>query len=118
MYQPGKILKSGTAADSGTSGNAAATAYVLDATQPSPAWRQVASMAYPRAFHNTTILADGSVLVTGGGTALDGYDISKATRRPELWSPATETWQTLASASIPRLYHSTALLLPDGRQRA
>jgi hypothetical protein len=72
-------------------------------------------MAYPRAFHNTTLLPDGNVLVTGGGTALDGYDINKATRRPELWSPATETWQTLASASIPRLYHSTALLLPDGR---
>src|SRR5439155_12035 len=64
MYQPGKILKSGTAADSGTPGNAAPTAYVIDMTQPSPAWRQVASMANPRAFHNTTLLPDGSVLVT------------------------------------------------------
>ena len=34
MYLPGKILKTGTAADSGTAGNAAATAYVLDTTQP------------------------------------------------------------------------------------
>jgi hypothetical protein len=33
----------------------------------------------------------------------------------ELWSPTTETWRTLSRASIPRLYHSTALLLPDGR---
>ena len=49
MYEPGKILKSGTATDSGAPGNAAATAYVLDMTQPSPAWRQVASMAFPRA---------------------------------------------------------------------
>jgi uncharacterized repeat protein (TIGR01451 family) len=115
MYQPGKILKSGTAADSGTSGSAAATAYVFDTTQPSPSWRQVASMAYPRAFHNTTLLPDGNVLVTGGGTMLDGYDVSKATFHAELWSPVSETWQTLSSASIPRLYHSTALLLPDGR---
>jgi Concanavalin A-like lectin/glucanases superfamily/Domain of unknown function (DUF1929)/Bacterial Ig domain/Kelch motif len=115
MYRLGKILKSGTAADSGTPGNAAATAYVLDTTQPSPAWRQVASMAYPRAFHNTTLLPDGSVLVTGGGTALDGYDTTKAALRAELWSPTTETWQTLSAASIPRLYHSTALLLPDAR---
>src|SRR5206468_5206881 len=96
-------------------GNAAAPASVLDATQPSPAWRQVASMAYPRAFHNTTLLPDGSVLVTGGGTRLDGYDVTKAVKSAELWSPTSETWQTLASASIPRLYHSTALLLPDGR---
>ena len=41
MYEPGKILKSGTATDSGATGNAAATAYVIDTTQPSPAWRQV-----------------------------------------------------------------------------
>src|SRR5262249_35564471 len=68
MYRPGKILKSGTAADSGTSGNAAPTAFVLDTTQPTPAWRQIASMANARAFHNTTLLPDGSVLVTGGGT--------------------------------------------------
>jgi hypothetical protein len=32
-----------------------------------------------------------------------------------LWSPTTETWQTLSAASIARLYHSTALLLPDAR---
>ena len=115
MYVPGRILKTGTAADSGTSGNAKATAYVIDMNQPSPAWRQVASMAFPRAFHNTTILPDGSVLVTGGGTALDGYDGTKAVRDAELWSPTTETWQTLAKAQFPRLYHSTALLLPDGR---
>jgi hypothetical protein len=115
MYQPGKILKSGTAADSGTAGNAAATAYVLDANQPSPAWRQIASMAYPRAFHNTTLLPDGSVLVTGGGTVLDGYDVTKAVFSAELWSPTSEAWQTLSRAAVPRLYHSTALLLPDGR---
>jgi hypothetical protein len=72
-------------------------------------------MAFPRAFHNTTLLPDGTVLVTGGGTALDGYDVTKAVMRAELWSPASESWRTLSSASIPRLYHSTALLLPDGR---
>jgi hypothetical protein len=72
-------------------------------------------MAHSRAFHNTTLLPDGTVLVTGGGTARDGYDVTKAVKVAELWSPATETWQTLSSAAIPRLYHSTALLLPDGR---
>ncbi len=115
MYRPGKILKTGTAADSGTVGNAAPTAYVLDMTQPSPAWRQVASMRYARAFQNSTVLPDGNVLVTGGGTALDGYDVSKGVLTAELWSPATETWQTLSTATYARLYHSTTLLLPDGR---
>ena len=115
MYEPGKILKSGTATDSGASGSAAATAYVIDMTQPSPVWRQVASMAFPRAHHNTTLLPDGTVLVTGGSTARDGYDASKAVYEAELWSPQTESWQTLARAAIPRLYHGTALLLPDAR---
>ena len=94
---------------------AAATAYVLDMTQSMPAWRQVASMANRRAFQNTTLLPDGTVLVTGGGTGLDGYDVTKAVHAAELWTPATETWRTLSPAAIPRLYHSTALLLPDGR---
>ena len=115
MYRSGKILKTGTAADSGTTGAAANTAFVLDMTQPSPAWRQIANMHFPRAFQNSTILPDGTVLITGGGTALDGYDVSKGVLTPELWSPSTETWQTLAPAALARLYHSTALLLPDGR---
>jgi hypothetical protein len=115
MYLPGKILKTGTAADSGTSGIAAATAFALDMTQPTPAWRQVSSMEAPRAFHNTTLLPDGTVLVSGGGTTLDGHDTTNAVHTAELWNPATETWRTLAPASVPRLYHSTALLLPDGR---
>jgi hypothetical protein len=115
MYRPGQILKSGTATDSGQTGTAAATAYVIDMNQPSPTWRQVASMANARAFHNTTILPTGDVLITGGGTRRDGYDGSFAVRDAELWSPATETWRTLSRANLPRLYHSGALLLPDGR---
>jgi hypothetical protein len=115
MYRPGQIIKSGTATDSGGVGTAAATAYVIDMNQPSPTWRQVASMAFPRAFHNTTILPNGEVLVTGGGTRRDGYDGSFAVREPEIWSPVTETWRTLSRAQLPRLYHSGALLLPDAR---
>jgi hypothetical protein len=115
MYLPGKVLKTGTAADSGTAGNAAATAFAIDMMQPTPAWRQVSSMSAARAFHNTTLLPDGTVLVTGGGTTLDGHDTAKAVYSAELWNPTTETWSTLAPASVPRLYHSTALLLPDGR---
>jgi hypothetical protein len=115
MYRPGKILKTGTASDSGKNGNAAATAYVLDMTLPDASWRQVASMAFPRAFQNSTLLPDGNVLVTGGGTALDGYDVSKGVLAAEMWSPATETWKTLSKGAYSRLYHSTALLLPDAR---
>jgi hypothetical protein len=32
-----------------------------------------------------------------------------------LWDPETEQWSTLSSMAVRRLYHSTAILLPDGR---
>lgn len=114
-YSPGKILKSGTASASGGVGTAQSTAYVIDMNSAMPAWRPVTSMTFPRAFHNTTVLPDGNVLVTGGGTTLDGSDTTSAVLEGELWSPVTEQWQTLAPAAVPRLYGSTALLLPDGR---
>jgi hypothetical protein len=84
-------------------------------TVNNPRWRQVQSMAYPRAYHVSTILPDGSVLVTGGGTTTDAYGVDNAVYAAELWSPATETWTTMASAQKPRLYHGSAILLGDGR---
>jgi hypothetical protein len=116
MYRPGQVLKSGTSATTDVSNvPSAATTYVLDMTQPTPAWRQTAPMASPRAYHTLTVLPDGNVLVTGGGVTTEGKDIAAAVYEAELWSPLTETWRTMAAMQAPRLYHSTALLLPDGR---
>jgi hypothetical protein len=33
----------------------------------------------------------------------------------EIWNPQTGLWATMAGNQRPRMYHSTALLLPDGR---
>jgi hypothetical protein len=115
MYMPDKIMKAGSASDSQESGPSSNTTYVLDMTQSSPTWKQTASMAYPRSFLNLTELPDGTVLATGGETDRDGGNISNAVYAAELWSPATQSWRTLASMHTPREYHGTALLLPDGR---
>lgn len=115
MYAPGKLMKSGTATADDEGHQSAPTTYVLDMAAASPAWQAVAPMAQPRAFHNLTLLPDGQVLVTGGGTTTDKANASTAVLQAELWSPTTKTWSTMASAQTPRLYHSTALLLPDGR---
>jgi Concanavalin A-like lectin/glucanases superfamily/Domain of unknown function (DUF1929)/Bacterial Ig domain/Galactose oxidase, central domain len=116
MFLPGRVMKSGRSANVDLPTVASvATTYVLDMTQPSPAWRQTASMAYPRAYHTLTVLPDGDVLVTGGGRTTGAADIAQAVYQAESWTPATETWTTMASMQVPRLYHSTALLLPDGR---
>jgi galactose oxidase-like protein/glyoxal oxidase-like protein len=116
MYLPNKILKVGTSIDPDTATRPSVpTAYVLDMTQPSPLWRQVASMAFPRTYHTATLLPDGNVLVTGGGTTTGALDVSNAVFAAELWSPTAETWTTLGTMNAPRLYHSEALLLPDAR---
>src|SRR3954454_7646932 len=60
MYAPGKILYAG-GGDPPT-----ASAEVIDLNQPAPSWRAVPGMAVARRQLNTTILADGRVLVTGG----------------------------------------------------
>ena len=68
-----------------------------------------------RSFLNLTVLPDGQVLATGGGRTTTPDDLSGAVYQAELWSPLTKTWTTMARMQTPRLYHSTALLLPDAR---
>jgi hypothetical protein len=114
MYSPGKIIKAGTATQDNEGLPTAATTYVLDMTQSSPAWQATAPMAFPRAYLNLTVLPDGEVLATGGGTTTDKGNFATAVHEAELWSSATKTWSTMARMQTPRLYHSTALLLPDG----
>ncbi len=116
MYRPGKILKSGTWSDPEFPGRPVTDrAAAIDMTAASPAWREVAPMEYRRAYHTLTMLPDGKVLATGGQTATDGVDETTGILATEMWDPDTDTWTTMASHRRPRLYHSSAILLPDGR---
>jgi nitrogen fixation protein FixH len=116
MYLPGKILKTGTSATSDPPfKQSAATAYMLDMTQGSPAWRAINPMAFRRSYHNSTVLPDGNVLITGGVGSTNPDDLPSVEYAAEMWSPTTESFETMASMVTPRVYHSTALLLPDGR---
>jgi len=114
-YAPGRFIKAGSAADDGYSGNSASTAYTLDMNQPGSIWQPTSSMKYPRSFLNLTNLPDGTVLATGGGTDKSGFVDSHAVPQAEDWNPGTGAWRTYAAMSAPRLYHSVAVLLPDGR---
>ncbi len=72
-------------------------------------------MNYRRSYHTLTVLADGKVLATGGQTTTDGVDETTGVLGTEIWDPDTDVWTPTASHRRPRLYHSTALLLPDAR---
>ena len=109
MYDNGKVLVVG-GGDPPTN-----TAEVIDLNASTPAWRQVASMAFARRQLNTTVLPDGKVLVTGGTSGPGFNNTNTPVFAAEMWDPATETWTTMASQQFPRLYHSGAVLLPDAR---
>lgn len=109
MYEPGKILYVG-GGDPPTN-----TAEIIDLNQPTPAWTYTGSMAVARRQLNATLLPTGEVLVTGGTRGSGFNDLRGAVRSAELWNPATGTWREVASSAVSRIYHSSALLLPDGR---
>jgi hypothetical protein len=108
-YAPGKIVYVGGGDPPMSS------AEVIDLNQPAPAWRLVAPMTYARRQMNATLLADGKVLVTNGTSGAGFSDDAHAVRVAELWNPTAESWSTMASEAEGRVYHSTALLLPDAR---
>ncbi|KAI9172750.1 Galactose oxidase [Paramyrothecium foliicola] len=76
---------------------------------------KVADMAYARTYHNSVILPNGKVVVIGGQTFARNFKDSDTVLPVELFDPATNTWSFVAPISVPRNYHSIALLLPDAR---
>ncbi len=107
MLKPGVILRAG--------GGDPALNHVslIDMNSGSPTWRAVAPLAFPRRRMNLTILADGTAIALGGTRSAD--DESQAVLDSEIWDPATETWKTVAPMAEARMYHSSAVLLDDGR---
>lgn len=59
------------------------------------------------------ILPTGKIMVLGGTEFQN--DSSLKVMEAELFDPIAETWTLLPAMAVPRLYHSSALLLPDGR---
>jgi hypothetical protein len=110
MYDEGKVLVLG--------GGIYAPTHTMDVTdlfEPVPSYRAVQPMAAPRKQHNATLLPDGTVLITGGSSGAGKSDADEAVHHTELWDPVTERLTPLARLPSFRGYHSTALLLPDGR---
>jgi len=113
MYQPGKVMIVG--GSDPPDGKPTNTAEVIDLNAGQPAWRYTGAMQYARRQLNATLLPDGQVLVTGGTSAAGFSDRAGAVHAAEVWNPGTGQWSLLAANRIDRVYHSTTLLLPDGR---
>jgi len=96
----------------------------IDLGAPAPAWQDTGARtllvggAPPvRQHNNAVILPTGEVAVVGGMSD-PGNDPGSAVLGIEIYRPATNSWVTLpasARCTVPRNYHSVALLMPDGR---
>lgn len=111
---------------------------MIDFSESQPRYRPIQSLKHPRYYAYAVLLPDQSILVIGGKTGKKGHlhdsqfkpdnmhdnhhdhdkDISHhpdAILEPELYSPKDRKWHPMADMIVDRLYHSNALLLPDGR---
>jgi galactose oxidase len=128
-YGPAVMYDTGKIAYIGGGNTPTRNISMIDLNSSTPSWRYggggtvapaVGSpyvMARARRQDNATILANGKVLVTGGTDVTGWNDPNGLVATAEVWDPATEIVSQVATANVAiyRGYHSTALLLPDGR---
>ncbi len=93
----------------------------LNARKPDQGWEAGEGLKLGRSYHNTVLLPDKSMVTVGGGTGFsrkDGnwtIDPSGRNRRVEVTRPGSDRWRMGPAQLEERSYHSTALLMPDGR---
>jgi galactose oxidase len=113
LYDVGMIMKTG-GAPAYQNANAEANTYLININNGA-AVTKLAPMAYPRAFANGVILPNGQVVVVGGQTYAQPFSDGGSVLKPEIWDPFTQVFRVLNPMQTPRVYHSSAILLADGR---
>jgi mono/diheme cytochrome c family protein len=103
MFRPGRVLQFGGASNG---------ARIIDITGGSPIVTSTQALSSKRRWVTATILADGTVLATGGSEVKN--ELTGVNNHAEIWNPNTGSWKLGAEGTLARLYHSLALLLPDG----
>lgn len=116
MYDAGegKILTLGGAPTySFSSGTKTAHIITLSAPFSQPRVEDITPMHFPRVFANSVVLPTGDVFINGGASFALQWTDSNATWIPEMWSPKTRRFTRMQRNTVPRTYHSVAILLPD-----
>jgi len=78
-------------------------------------WDNVKPTNKKRFLSDSVILPDRTVLVTNGAAIGISDDNKETVKEIELYNPENGNWSIIDSLDRDRLYHSSALLLPDGR---
>ena len=112
-YAPGKILHAG-GSRSGRDLSSSNKSFVVDFTNGASRISPAAPMIKSRKYQNAVPLPNGEVIIVGGNTSGTKFSDNGAVYPAEIWNPALNQWRLTAPMSVPRTYHSVALLLPDG----
>jgi Ca2+-binding RTX toxin-like protein len=102
QFSPGKILVN----------DAGSGLWVMDINNNTPTYSKVGDLGAERNFASMTVLADGRVMINGGSTIT--HSDATAIKTVLIWDPSNNSLTNVASEAVPRLYHSTSILLPDG----
>lgn len=98
----------------GGNGGATSRVNIVDLKAANPTYTAAPSLNNPRMHHNAVLLPDRTVFVCNGSKANE--DVGQSTLPAEIYNPATNTWTQVETPNVNgRVYHSVALLLPDGR---
>ncbi|MBD2775590.1 galactose oxidase-like domain-containing protein [Iningainema tapete] len=97
----------------GGNGSATTRVNIVDLNAPSPIYTAAPSLNNPRMHHNAVILPDRTVFVCNGSRADE--DVAQSLIPAEIYNPQTNTWTQVETPNVRgRVYHSVAVLLPDG----
>jgi hypothetical protein len=64
---------------------------------------------------SAVLLPDRTVFVCNGSKMSENTSMGMSMLPAEIYNPATNTWTAVEAQNVPRVYHSNAFLLPDGR---
>ncbi len=110
----GKILAVG-GATSYQGVDATANAHIISINAPTVpvSVQTINPMWFPRIFANAVVLPNGQVFITGGQTHGQPFSDDTAHLQPEIWDPVSTRFIKVQQQTVPRTYHSTAILMPD-----
>jgi hypothetical protein len=99
------------------------SANILNTNADPPAWSSAGTMAFGRINGHCVLLPDATVFICGGHDNYKWLARVPATPGAPVTNPSLDAeifkegvgFRTVAKMADPRMYHSVALLLPDGR---
>ncbi|MCV3214016.1 DUF1929 domain-containing protein [Plectonema radiosum NIES-515] len=98
----------------GGGGTATNRVNIVNLNASTPTYTAAPYLNNPRMHHNAVLLPDRTVFVCNGSRAEE--DVSQSTLPAEIYNPATNAWTLVETPTVNgRVYHSVAVLLPDGR---